>query len=113
MFEFFAGNDASRKEGTMDDIHRDILRRNRSALSKDLEPKKILSNLVDVLDVQDEEKIRAEKTRKGASYALLDMLPRRGQKAFGVLMEALQKKQPHLAVYLGEQFFSIYKRQLK
>lgn len=94
----------------MDDKHRDILRRNRSALSKDLEPKKIVHHLADVLDVQDEENIRAIKTRKEASYELLDMLPRRGPKAFGVFKEALRKKQRHLAILLGEQFFSIYKR---
>lgn len=110
MFDFFAGNDASCKEHMMDDKHRNILRRNRSALSKDLEPTKILHHLVDVLDVQDEENIKAKKTRKEASHELLDMLPRRGPKAFGVFKEALRKKQPDLAIYLGEQFFSIYKR---
>lgn len=94
----------------MDDKHRDILRRNRSALSKDLEPTKILRHLVDVLDVEDEENIKAIKTRKGACFELLDILPRKGPKAFGVFKEALRKKQPNLARYLGEQFFSIYKR---
>lgn len=94
------GNDASCKEHMMDDKHRNILRRNRSALSKDLEPTKILHHLVDVLDVQDEENIKAKKTRKEASHELLDMLPRRGPKAFGVFKEALRKKQPDLAIYL-------------
>ena len=94
----------------MDEKHRDILRRNRSALIKDLEPKKILHHLVDVLDEEDEENIKAKKTRMKASHELLDMLPRRGPKAFGVFKEALRKKQPDLAIYLGEQFFSIYKR---
>lgn len=110
MFDFFTGNDASCKEYMMDDTHRDILRRNRSPLSRDLEPTKILSRLVDVLDEQDEEKIMAKETRTEASYALLDMLPKRGPKAFGVFKEALRDKQPHLALFLGEQFFSIYKR---
>lgn len=110
MFDFFTGNDASRKEEMMDDKHRNILRHNRFAVSRDLEPTKILPQLADVLDVQDEAKIRAKETREEASYALLDMLPRRGQRAFALFMEALRKNQPHLAVYLGEQFFSIYKR---
>lgn len=91
----------------MDDKHRNILRHNRSAVSRDLEPTKILPQLADVLDVQDEAKIRAKETRKEASYALLDMLPRRGQRAFALFMEALRKKQPHLAVYLGERFTNV------
>lgn len=43
-----------------------------------------------------------KNSREDKVDELLQILPRRGQKAFKVFKEALRKVQPHLVVYLGE-----------
>lgn len=92
----------SRKDIAMDDKSRDILIRAWPMLRKDLEPLKLLPDLVDVLDFKDIDEIRVKNSRVDAVDELLHILPRRGQKAFEVFKKALQKVQPHLTVYLGE-----------
>ena len=90
----------------MDDKYRNILRRAWPTLTKDLEPIKLLPYLVDVLDPTDEEEIKASSNEKRVSGVdkLLEILPRKGQKAFDMFKKALQKVQPHLACHLGERF---------
>lgn len=81
----------------MDDKHRDILRRKWSNLRRDLEVTKLLPYLVEVLSPEDEEEVKSETTRQKMVDKLLDILPKKGPKAFDVFVEALQNKQPFLA----------------
>ena len=87
----------------MDEKHRKILRRNWSTLRNELEPRKLLPYLHNVLDNEDQEVIREEATRRDASDMLLDILPRRGPKAFDYFVKALQEVQPYLASPLVQQ----------
>ena len=87
----------------MDEKHRKILRRNWSTLRNELEPKKLLPYLMNVLHNEDQEVIREEATRRDASDMLLDILPRRGPKAFEDFVKALQEVQPYLASPLVQQ----------
>ena len=103
---FFSGTNASRNDPiSMNDKYRHILRRTWPTLRNDLEPIKLLPYLVDVLDPADEGEIKAssKKKREDAVDKLLEILPRKGQKAFDVFKNALQKVQPHLAFHLGER----------
>lgn len=80
----------------MDQIHRDILREKRVELSKDLEPVRLLKYMTKVLKPEDEDQIRAQSTREERVDMLLEILPRRGEKAFCCFLEALRKEQRHL-----------------
>ena len=86
----------------MEDSHRDILRRHKSNLEEDLEPKSILSKLTTVLDENEEEQIRSLSTRKERCGKLFEILPRKGPHAFKAFVEALKKHAPHLALVLIE-----------
>ena len=103
--DFLAGKNTSRNDISMGDKHQDILRRTWPTLRKDLEPIKLLPDLVDVLDPTDEEEIKtsSRKTREDAADKLLEILPRKGQRAFDVFERALKKVLPHLAYHLGER----------
>ena len=81
----------------MNDKHRDILRRHWSLLRKDLEPTKLLPYLVNILDVTDEQEVKVKATREDRIDQLLEILPRRGPKAFDEFVKALQEVQPFLA----------------
>ena len=58
-----------------------------------------------MLDPTDEEAIKASsrKTREDAADKLLEILPRKEQRAFDVFERALKKILPHLAFHLGER----------
>lgn len=75
----------------MDKKHRDLLRKNRISLVQDLEATQLLSYLYqeDILSENDRDSIKAEKTRGAKAEKLLDILPRRGKKAFDVFCQAL------------------------
>lgn len=75
----------------MDDKHRDILRRHWSELRRDLEPTKLLPFLVSILDVTDEQEVKVKLTREDRIDKLLEILPRRGPKAFDEFVKALQE----------------------
>ena len=81
----------------MDPKHREILRHHWSFLRRDLEPKKLLPCLVNILDDTDDQEIRQKDTREESSDKLLEILPRRGPEAFIEFVKALQTVQPHLA----------------
>ena len=81
----------------MNDKHRDILRRHWSSLRKDLEPTRLLPYLVNILDVTDEQEVKVKATREDSVDQLLEILPRRGPKAFDEFVKALQEVQPFLA----------------
>lgn len=73
------------------------MRRHWSSLRRDLEPTKLLPYLVNVLDVTDEQEVKVKATREDRIDKLLDILPRRGPKAFDEFVKALQEVQPFLA----------------
>ena len=84
----------------MEDKHREILRRQRSNLRRDLEVMKLLPKLFSVLDPEDEEEVKAEATRRKMVDKLLNILPKKGPRAFDVFVKGLQEVQPFLAVPL-------------
>ena len=84
----------------MDDKHREILRRQRPNLRRDLEVKKMLPKLFSVLNLDDEEEVTAEATRRKMVDKLLNILPKKGPKAFDVFVKGLQEIQPFLAAPL-------------
>ena len=86
----------------MEERLRQILRRHLSNIRMDLEPENILPNLVEILTEKDEEKIKAQSTRQERCDKLLDILLRKGRKAFTVFVEALKGEAPHLASDLIE-----------
>ncbi|KXJ20965.1 caspase-3 [Exaiptasia diaphana] len=82
----------------MEQIHRDALRSNRVALIRDLEASKVASNLygAGILDENDKDTVQAKSTREERAQTLLDMLPRKGPKAFNAFCDALIDISPHL-----------------
>lgn len=72
---------------------------------RDLEPLQLLSHLTAVLNDTDIEEIKAKGNRVEQSGWLLDILARRGEKAFDIFVNALQsvKGQTHLAFLLTKQ----------
>ena len=75
----------------MDKKHRDLLKRNRVALVRDLEATRLLNYLFQegALSENDVDSIKAEKTRSAQAEKLLDIFPRRGPKAFDIFCRAL------------------------
>ena len=73
-------------------------------LVKDLEPKDLLGFLFQdgIINENDMERVKSEKTRTLQAEMLLDILPRRGPKAFAVFTDSLWKVdgQNHLALTL-------------
>lgn len=86
----------------MEEKHRLILRSHQSTLKKDLEPNRILSDLVEILAETDEGEIKAQSTKEKRCDKLLEILPSKGPKAFEVFVEALKKHALHLALPLIE-----------
>lgn len=89
----------------MEDMHRAILGACRVSLRTDLEPKKLLPQLVSkkILDITDEQEIKGKDTRGESCDVLLEMLPRRGPNAFHEFVEALRNVQSHLADLLEKE----------
>lgn len=89
----------------MDDKQEKVLSENWRVLRKCLEPKKLLPHLETVLDYEDKEKIKNQINRADQSDLLLDILPRRGPRAFDCFVKALQeeKTQDYLAHILKKQ----------
>jgi len=71
--------------------HKDLLRRNRVALVGDLEATRLLNYLFQegAFSENDLDAIKTEKTRSAQAEKLLDILPRRGEKAFDIFYRAL------------------------
>ena len=86
----------------MGEKHRTILRQHWSNIRDDLEPTNLLPKLVTVLAETDEEVIKAQSTKQERCDRLFEILPRRGENAFEVFVEALKEEVPHLAVDLIE-----------
>lgn len=79
------------------------MRRHWSSLRRDLEPVKLLPYLVNVLDPEDEQKVKAKATRQTMIDELLEILPRKGPTAFDNFVKALQEVQPFLAAELFQE----------
>lgn len=88
----------------MEKKHRELLRRNRVALVQDLDAKQLLNYIWQegILTDNDVETIKVESTRNARAEKLLDIIPRRGPKAFDVFCEALNgnEGQRHLVFLL-------------
>ena len=83
--------------------HRNIITSHRADLVKDLEPSKVLNYLFDCLYEDDREYVKAQGTRGDRAEELIDMIPRRGPKAFQCFVTALYKRQRHLAIPLIQE----------
>ena len=89
----------------MDDEHRNILRRCREKLVKDMEPGDVLLQMVDPLlfTAEDENKIKSKDlTRQQQCEILLDMLPRKGAKAYEIFKKTIERVHPHLTSTIAE-----------
>ncbi|KAM7451179.1 hypothetical protein ABFA07_001239 [Porites harrisoni] len=89
-------------EGMLEE-HRNIITSHRADLVKDLEPSKVLNDLSECLDEDDREVVKAQGPRKACAEELVDMIPRRGPKAFHCFVAALYKRQRHLAIPLMQE----------
>lgn len=80
------------------------LQKKYEAIRRDLEPEKILGYLYqeEVIDLDDMDEVKAEKTRKKKAEQLIEILQRKGRedpslRAMEVFVEVLEQRQPHLA----------------
>lgn len=76
----------------MDKRHKNLLRRNRLALVQDLEAIRLLNYLFqeEIFSENDLDSVKVERTRTSQAEMLLDILPRRGPKAFDAFCRALE-----------------------
>ena len=84
---------------SMDAEYRNILRNCRKELVKDMEPNKVLRQMVDphLFTTEDEHEVKAEKTRHERCEKFLDMLVRKGARAYEIFKETIKEVHPHLA----------------
>lgn len=90
---------ASPDDEPMDDEHRKILRRCREAFVKDMDPEQVLRKMVDphLFSAEEENKIKGNGlTREEQCEMLLDILPRKGAKAYKTFKKTIVKVHPHL-----------------
>ncbi|EDO41263.1 predicted protein [Nematostella vectensis] len=88
----------------MEQKHRNLLRKNRVALARDLEPREVLNYIFQegVFSERDIETVNSLTTRQTQAERILDILPRRGPRAFPVFCDALYQSEAntHLALIL-------------
>lgn len=84
----------------MDEKDINILITIRMELVKHMNAEVVLQHMSPptVFTKRDTKEIKAKKTREQQCNALLNMLPRGGDKAFSSFMTALERVQPHLAI---------------
>lgn len=92
-----SGGDCQTSDKPMDEKRRKIIRTCRVELARDMEPRQLIHHMADVLTPIDEEEIKAVVTRWEQCEKLLDILPRRGEKAFDSFVKALKEVQPFLS----------------
>ena len=82
----------------MQDSDRDSLRKNRQALLKDLEPKKVSSRLYsrNIFSEEDKDEVFSKDTKNDQGETLLDILPRKGPTAYREFCDVLHEVSPHL-----------------
>ena len=88
----------------MDDEHRNILRRCREKLVKDMEPEEVLLQMEDpfVFTTEDENKIKSRQTRQQQCETLLEMLLRKGARAYEIFKKTIEKVHPQLTRIIVE-----------
>lgn len=90
----------------MEDAHREILRRNYSTLVRDMSPELVAEELYkdSILTLEMKETILMQLTRFAKNRKMLDIVPKRGQRAFHSFCLALEKAgQSHLSIGLREE----------
>ena len=82
----------------MQEQHRQLLRKHRMALSRDLEAKTVASHLYskEIISETDNEEIQMQSTTQERSELLLDKIVRKGPNAFDTFCNILKELQPHL-----------------
>ena len=78
----------------MSEEHRRTLKRMRKIFVENLEINPVLDELVsnDILNYEDEDRIKAAETTEEMIRTLLRILPRKGDKAFGALYASQEDK---------------------
>lgn len=87
----------------MEEKHRNLLRSKRMDLVRDMDGDRISSHLYsqDIFSEEDKELVNAETTPQRKNEKLLDILPKRGDKAFNVFCDTLKElKMFHLEILL-------------
>lgn len=90
---------ASPDDEPMDDEHRNILRRCRETFVKDMDPVQVLRKMVDphLFSTEEENKIKGNGlTREEQWENLLEILPRKGAKAYKTFKKTIAEIHPHL-----------------
>lgn len=77
----------------MEDVHREILRRNHSMLVKEMSPELVAEKLYSncILTLEMKEDVLAQLTRFAKARKILEYLPRRGKRAFCLFRRALEE----------------------
>lgn len=86
----------------MEESRRNILKTATQYLAKDMNVKEVLIKMPHVFTQGEEEKIRSMSTPLDECIMFLDILPKRGDKAYDVFKEALAKVSPHLISTLDQ-----------
>ena len=89
----------------MEAIHRLTLIASLVRICDDLDPSKIFTHLIQgrILNFSDKEVIQKEATRRDRALNLIEMLVRKGPRAFGVFLGSLMPSHPDLYSFLQEQ----------
>ena len=82
----------------MENSNRDTLRQNRQDLLKDMEAKRVASRLYSrgIFNEEDKDEVNSKSTPLEQGECLLDILPKRGPKAFRAFCDVLHELSPHL-----------------
>lgn len=90
----------------MDERHKTTLKKVRLQLLEDLEVNPVLDYMFskNIISKEHSDRIRAEKTRQKQAECLLDILPRRGSKAFNEFYHSIRPEQGHLREALDEAY---------
>ena len=88
----------------MDEEHRNILRRCREELVKDMEPRQVLLKMTDpfLFTAEDQSEINAERTREKQCEVLLDKVARKGARAYETFKETIGKVHGHLITTISK-----------
>ena len=86
----------------MQEEDRKTLRSNREALLRDLEAKRVASLLYsrEIFSEEDKDSVNAKSTPAEQREEVLDILPRKGPKAFSAFCNVLNEVSPHLEALL-------------
>lgn len=82
----------------MEQSNRDTLRKNRQNLLKDMEAKRVASRLYSrgIFSEEDKDEVNSKSTALEQGECVLDILPKRGPKAFRTFCDILHELSPHL-----------------